>query len=85
MEHIIEKQEFYGEAIYTVCELTTYEASSVLAGQEKKQFVDEFDSLDSAKAEYPNAQVIEGRYIPGNNMSDIPPSWFDPTYAGEEW
>lgn len=36
----------------------TYERGSVLAGRSGRAFVDEFDSVDEAKAKYPKARVL---------------------------
>ena len=61
----------------------TYEESSVLAGQTKRVFLDDFDTVEEAKAAYPNANesgLPERARVPEN-----PPSWFDPSYAGEAW
>lgn len=40
---------------YTVYRHSIYEAHSVLAGQRKRQFVAQFDTLEEAKAAYPDA------------------------------
>lgn len=54
---------------FTVYEIGTYERSSVLAGRQKRTWLDEFPSLEAAKAAYPQAEFIEGStYIPNSQM-----------------
>lgn len=55
---------------FSVYEFGTYERSSVLAGQTKKQFLDGFDTLEEAKAAYPTAQ--EGFRDAGNTFGHLP-------------
>lgn len=62
-----------------------YEESSVLAGQSRRQVLGFFDSVEEAKKEYPNAEVLGYQTRSGSYMSDIPPSDFDPADAGERW
>ena len=42
---------------WTVYEISRYPRSSVLAGQQRRVWMDDFDSLDEAKAAYPRAEV----------------------------
>ena len=70
---------------FWVCQRGVYEESSVLAGQEFRQLVKPYDSVEKAKADYPEAVVeLDGVqpevYIPVN-----PPTWFHPEDAGESW
>jgi len=51
-ELTIEKSQFGG---FTVYSWGVYERSSVLAGQTKKQFIDNFDELEEAQEAYPEA------------------------------
>lgn len=44
----------YGDG-FTVYEWGTYERSSVLAGQTKKQFLDSFDTVEEAQKAFPDA------------------------------
>lgn len=49
-----------------------YEASSVLAGQVKISFVDAFDTLEDAKAAYPEAEVTHPHLLPQNTFDHLP-------------
>jgi len=49
---------------YTVYEHSTYSRSSVLAGQRRRVWMDEFDTLEEAQAAYPKAQVSGATYQP---------------------
>ncbi|MFD3435275.1 hypothetical protein [Alteromonas macleodii] len=49
-----------------------YEADSVLAGQVKISFVDAFDTLEEAKAAYPEAQVTHPHLLPQNTFDHLP-------------
>lgn len=40
---------------FTVYEISTYPRSSVLAGQQRRLWLDDFQSLDEAKTAYPDA------------------------------
>ena len=62
-----------------------YEESSVLADQPKRTFVDEFETVEKAIEQYPEAEVLEHSTKIEPVFSDVPPSWFDPRDAGEEW
>lgn len=59
---------------FTVYEIGTYPRSSVLAGQQRRQWLDEFDSLEAAQTAYPNAEFIGGgttyRPLCLNHLSD---------------
>lgn len=75
---------------YSVYGHGTYQRSSVLAGRPKRVFLDNFRTVEEAQAAYPDAEVIDGSSrVEGYNAGDLlpqsPPSWFDPTYAGEVW
>jgi hypothetical protein len=71
---------------YGVYRYGTYERSSVLAGQQKRSFVDSFETLAEAQENYPQARWDGGGsqavpvYIP-----EQAPDWFDPADAGESW
>jgi hypothetical protein len=65
-----------------------YPEDSVLAGQYARGFIDSFDTLEEAQAVYPEAEFSELKTgIPSGwrVMSDLPPTDFDPYYAGERW
>ena len=52
------------EDTYTVYEISTYPKSSVLSGQMRRRWMDEFESLDEAKKAYPTAEVSDCTYRP---------------------
>lgn len=45
---------------FTVYEIGVYGRGSVLEGQDKRMFRDTFDSVEAAKLEYPEAELIGG-------------------------
>jgi hypothetical protein len=45
----------YSTSEYGVYEYSTYPRSSVLAGQERRVFLDSFETLEQAQAAYPDA------------------------------
>lgn len=47
---------------YTVYEHSIYPHSSVLAGQQRRVWMDDFDTLAEAQAAYPNATVSGATY-----------------------
>ena len=61
---------------FTVYEWGIYPDHSVLAGQDKKQFIDNFDTLEEAEKEYPEA--VTG-YRSANNYVDHLPDPEDPS------
>jgi len=63
----------------------TYEESSVLAGQPKRQVLDFFDTIEEAQSQFPNAEVTEHSTKVDIPMPDTIPDWFDPGAAGEVW
>lgn len=50
----------YRNTLYTVYEHSVYGDSSVLAGDPRRQWLDDFETLAEAEAAYPHAVVIEG-------------------------
>lgn len=74
----------YSRDEYGVYKYDEYPESSVLAGQERRTFLDSFSTLAEAKAAYPDATESANGYreivIP-----ETPPEWFDPANAGETW
>lgn len=50
----------YANNLYTVYRHGTYERSSVLAGSPKREWVDDFETLEEAQAAYPDADVCVG-------------------------
>jgi hypothetical protein len=47
---------------YGVYEYSRYGRSSVLAGQQRRVFLDSFDTLEEARAAYPTAKVCDCGY-----------------------
>lgn len=69
-----------------VCQHGVYERSSVLAGQDYRQLVKPFDTVEEAKAEFPEAKVdLEGYDPLPFELSSVAPDWFDEANAGERW
>jgi hypothetical protein len=73
-----------GEYEFTVKGYGTYERSSVLAGQVKICFVDSFDTLEEAQAEYPEADLSSGMMEPQNTFDHLPDGP-DDGYFGYGW
>lgn len=72
MEMTIEANEY---GTFSVYEFGVYPSSSVLAGQTRKSFVDMFDTIEEAKADYPHAD--EGFRDAHNHFDHLPdePDW----------
>ena len=45
---------------YTVYQIDEYPRHSVLAGQQRRTFLDTYPTLEAAKSAHPTAQLIEG-------------------------
>lgn len=76
----------YSEDKYGVYRYDAYPRGSVLEGQERRSALDQFGTLEEAKAAYPNAEWDGG----GCGYREVlipesPPDWFDPMNAGESW
>lgn len=69
---------------YGVYRYDVYPDSSVLAGQERRTFLDSFPTLAEAKAAYPGARESGCGYR-NIEIPRTPPAWFDPANAGESW
>jgi len=54
----------YSNDAYGVYEYSTYPSHSVLAGQQRRVFLDSFETLEEAKKEYPTADVSGCGYQP---------------------
>lgn len=54
----------YCEDKYGVYEYSVYPSSSVLAGQTRRVFLDSFNTLEEAKAKYPDADLCGCGYQP---------------------
>lgn len=62
---------------YGVYEYSTYPSYSVLAGQQKRVWLDGFPTLEEAQAAYPEAVATEGCGFTPPDLSGLP---FDPDY-----
>lgn len=61
----------YFRDVFGVYEYSTYPRSSVLAGQERRMFLDSFETLAEAQAAYPTAYVAPGTcFSPSANTFD---------------
>lgn len=66
----------YATDRWTVYEHGTYERGSVLAGQSRRSWVDDFETLQEAVIAYPDAEVIDGttycppylNHLPGEDL-----------------
>lgn len=57
---------------YTVKDIgRKYPADSVLAGQPMICFIDSFDTLDAAKAQYPHAELSHDLLMPQNSFNHL--------------
>lgn len=71
---------------FAVYSYGVYEDWSVLAGQEKRSYVDGgFPTAAAAKAAYPKAEVSEGTGYREVTVPHEPPAWFDEAAIGERW
>jgi hypothetical protein len=61
---------------YVVYEWGQYEEWSVLAGQERKRYIEAFDTIEKAKLSWPEAEEVQGNRRAENFTSHLP---------GEEW
>ena len=52
----------YKNSKYTVYEHSKYARSSVLSGQRKRVWLDDFETLEAAQAAYPKARWSGGTY-----------------------
>lgn len=66
----------YSTDRWTVYEHGTYERGSVLEGQSRRIWVDDFETLEEAIVAYPDAEVIDGttyrppylNHLPGEDL-----------------
>lgn len=70
---------------YAVYGYGVYERSSVLAGQSRRVFIDSFDSLETAKAAYPKAQVTGSRFEETRASIKHLPDEDGNTYTPDDW
>lgn len=64
--------ETYANDRWTVYEHSTYPSSSVLAGQHRRVWVDDFDTLAEAQRAYPKAVVIGGSTFTPPSLDHLP-------------
>lgn len=62
----------YATDRWTVYEHGTYERGSVLEGQSRRVWVDDFDTLDEARAAYPDAEIITGSTYRPPSLNHLP-------------
>lgn len=63
----------YRNSKFTVYEHGVYPRSSVLAGQSRRRWLDDFDTLEEAKAAYPEADVlVDGSTYAEPDLSHLP-------------
>lgn len=79
-----------GDGAYALYEHGTYGRGSVLEGQPRRSFVRGFNTKEDAVAAHPDVEALDHstkvRYnMLTSNPTLMPPSWFDPDAAGEEW
>ncbi len=87
IEYPMHGATYHHDDQYGVYEYGVYPDSSVLAGQERRSFIDSFPTLAEAKAAYPNAEY-QGEGASGYReiyIPETPPYWFDASIAGERW
>lgn len=56
--------ETYNKPKYGVYRYSVYGPTSVLAGQQRRVFLDSFDTLEEAQAKYPTATTAGCGYLP---------------------
>lgn len=75
--------ETYSRDEYGVYEYSTYPRSSVLAGQERRSFLDSFETLEQAQAKYPTADISGcGYHVP--SLGHLPDEDDDHVASREE-
>ena len=70
---------------YGVYKYGIYPSHSVLAGQESRTFLNDFETLEEAQTAYPEAEVADGSRYQKVFIPQTPPDWFEPVDAGERW
>ena len=81
-----------GDGEFMVVEHDVYPRSSVLAGQDRRNRLGYYPTIEAAQAEFPTADVMEhqtgdpfARIYDDDPMPYVAPDWFDPLDAGEVW
>lgn len=67
------------------CHRGVYPESSVLAGQDYRQLVQPYETVEEAKSAHPGARVDLEGVRPETYIPRTAPDWFDPADAGEVW
>ena len=62
----------YANDRYTVYEHSRYSRSSVLSGQSRRVWLDDFDTLEEAQAAYPDAKVLCGTTYRAPSLNHLP-------------
>lgn len=62
----------YTRRCYGVYEYSTYPRTSVLAGQTRRVWLDEFRTLAAAQAAFPTAHVVAGSCFAPPDLSHLP-------------
>jgi len=76
--------EFAHES-YWLCKRGTYERSSVLAGESYRQLLTPYATLKAAIEDNPGVPFSDEGAPEPIELSNIAPSWFDESDAGERW
>lgn len=76
----------YSRNSFSVYELSTYPRSSVLAGQQRRVWLDEFDTIENALMAYPDAVVRCGSSYQAPSLNHLPDdedggSWFSRNFT----
>lgn len=70
---IVQEGDEFGTGSFVVKNIgERYDSNSVLAGQVKISFVDAFDTLEQAKAAYPEAEPTHPHLLPRNTFDHLP-------------
>ena len=70
---------------FTVFRDGEYEETSVLAGQYRREHLDNFRTLEAAQEAYPDAELVEYSRPLSPNVPDVAWNGFDEGDAGERW
>lgn len=57
---------------FTVYELSVYPESSVLAGQQKRKWVERYATLEAAQLAHPDAELVEGTTYQSPFLGHLP-------------
>lgn len=62
----------YSNTKFTVYRHSVFPRSSVLAGRARREWVDDFDTLEEARTKFPQARVLTGSTFREDPMHDLP-------------